>query len=94
MSSAFTRGMPPPSSVLIVRASCDVANLCRLVPMPGTLSISRSNRAFWPGWRIQVENAIDAPTTAMMINRICERTNSEMPTMMRVDSGSCAPKLL
>ena len=87
--------MPPPSSVASVRAICDVANLCRLAPMPGSfqhqpielaplarLRESRSRRRSTP------------PTTAMMISRICARTNSEMPTMMRVDSGSCALKLL
>ena len=29
-SSAFTSGMPPPSSVASVRAACDVANFCAI----------------------------------------------------------------
>jgi hypothetical protein len=57
ISSAFTSGMPPPSSVASVRASCDVANLCMLDPMPGRRSTSRSKRARWPGGLIHAEKA-------------------------------------
>jgi hypothetical protein len=43
MSSAWTSGMPPPSSVASVRAACDVANFWAAGPSPGIRRMASSN---------------------------------------------------
>ena len=63
ISSAWTSGMPPPSSVASVRAACDVANFRAADPSHGIRSTALSIRSRWPGRCDQVTSATAPPTT-------------------------------
>ena len=70
ISSALTSGMPPPSSVASVRASCAVENFRATSPAHGSRRSARSIRSRTPGCRTQYTRAMPASATAASTSRM------------------------